>query len=214
MDKDNMDKDGGSGGAPRHDDPLGPGRLLLRRRKLRADGFAGPSRTTLLAPRAHFASDGLARVKHEHRCYDYDGDYDYGYDYDDIFAFDDEIGDCWPREKAVPILPAKRRYSASASAAAAAAAAARRVGPGVPAAPAASATAAPPDAPPAAGTVPPAAAPAPAVTVINSHPNAGRRRPQASHPGRPRPSAWPRAAVLCPLVQCARSVAAFRRQRA
>ncbi|CAO2046053.1 unnamed protein product [Urochloa humidicola] len=194
MDKDNMDKDGGSGGAPRHDDPLGPGRLLLRRRKLRAGGFAGPSRTTLLAPRAHFASDGLARVKHEHRCYDYDGDYDYGYDYDDIFAFDDEIGDRWPREKAVPILPAKRRYSASASAAAAAAAAARRVGPGVPAAPAASATAAPPDAPPAAGTVPPAAAPAPAVTVINSHPNAGRAAPAASGIA-PRPSAPQRLAT-------------------
>ncbi|CAL5057869.1 unnamed protein product [Urochloa decumbens] len=184
MDKDNMDMDGGSGGAPRRDDPIGPGRLLLRRRRLRVDGLAGSgaARTTAFGPRAHFATDGLARVKHEHRYYDRD------YDYDDIFAFDNESGGRWQREKVVPILPTKRRYSASASASAAAyptrcaSPVARRVGQGVPTAPAASATAAPPDVPPAARAVPPAAAPAPgpAVTVINVHPNAGRAAPAAS----------------------------------
>ncbi|CAL4968980.1 unnamed protein product [Urochloa decumbens] len=190
MDKDNMDADGGSGGAPRRDDPIGPGRLLLRRRKVRVDGLAGPSRTAAFGPRAHYASDGLARVKHEPRYHDYDYyDHDYEYNYRDAanpFDFDDD----WPRERVLQILPSKRRHPASTSAAAAAASQARyaspairRVGSGVPAAPATSATAAPPDAPPAAETVPPAAAPAPGdpvVTVINVQPNAGRPAPAAS----------------------------------
>ncbi|CAN6278759.1 unnamed protein product [Urochloa humidicola] len=216
MDKDNKDADGGSGGAPRRDDPIGPGRLSLRRRKARVDGLAGSSRAAAFGPRSHFAPDGLARVKHEHRYYDYDVyDYDRDYDFDynycaaaNRFDFDDEIGDRLPREKVAPILPAKRRHSATASPAATAVVAAasqaryryatpviRSVGTAVPAAPAASsATAAPPDAPPAAGTVPPVAAPAPgppAVTVINVHPNAGRAAPAASGIA-PRPSAYQR----------------------
>ncbi|CAM0149050.1 unnamed protein product [Urochloa decumbens] len=190
MDKDNMDADGGSGGAPPRDDPIGPGRLLLRRRRVRVDGLAGPSRTAAFGPRAHYASD-LARVKHEPRYHDYDYEYNYR-DAANPFDFDDD----WPRERVLQILPSKRRHPASTSAAVAAASQARyaspvirRVGSGVSAAPATSATAAPP----AAETVPPAApAPGdPAVTVINVHPNAGRAAPAA--PGiAPRPSAYQR----------------------